>query len=133
VCYGPRIAAIIIYLYIGQFLSKKRTAQALAELFGLPLSPGMVAALTARAAGKLDGFLDRVRENITASAVAGFDETGFPVEGRLHWGALRPDRQVHPAHGAPPARRGGDRGDGHPAIVRGDRCARRLGALRRLH
>jgi hypothetical protein len=77
VCYGPRIAAIIIYLYIGQFLSKKRTAQALAELFGLPLSPGMVAALTARAAGKLDGFLDRVRENITASAVAGFDETGF--------------------------------------------------------
>ena len=28
--YGPRIAAIIIYLYTGQFLSKKRTAQALA-------------------------------------------------------------------------------------------------------
>jgi len=27
--YGPRIAAVIIYLYIGQFLSKKRTAQAL--------------------------------------------------------------------------------------------------------
>jgi transposase len=83
VCYGPRIAAIIIY--IGQFLSKKRTAQALAELFGVPLSPGTVAALTARAAGKLDGFMDRVRENITASAVAGFDETGFRVEGRLHW------------------------------------------------
>jgi transposase len=32
--YGPRIAAIIVYLYVGQFLSKKRTAQALAELFG---------------------------------------------------------------------------------------------------
>ena len=38
--YGPRIAAVIIYLYIGQFLSRKRTAQALAELFGVPLSPG---------------------------------------------------------------------------------------------
>ena len=49
--YGPRIAAIIIYLYTGQFLSKKRTAQALAELFGIPLSSGTVAALTARAAG----------------------------------------------------------------------------------
>ncbi len=36
-CYGPRIAAVIVYLYIGQFLSKKRTAQALAELFGVPL------------------------------------------------------------------------------------------------
>ena len=42
--YGPRVAAVIIYLYIGQFLSRKRTAQALAELFGVPLSPGTVAA-----------------------------------------------------------------------------------------
>ena len=31
--YGPRITAIILYLYVGQFLSKKRTAQALAELW----------------------------------------------------------------------------------------------------
>jgi transposase len=83
--YGPRIAAIIIYLYIGQFLSKQRTAQALAELFGIPLSSGMVAALTARAAGRLDGFLDRVRGHITASEVAGFDKTGFRVAGTLHW------------------------------------------------
>jgi transposase len=83
--YGPRIAAAIIYLYIGQFLSKKRTAQALAELFGIPLSPGTVAALTARAAGRLDGFLERVRDSIAASEVAGFDEIGFRVEGKLHW------------------------------------------------
>ena len=83
--YGPRIAAVIVYLYIGQFLSRKRTAQALAELFGIPLSPGTVAGITARAAGKLDGFLERVRANIAASDVAGFDETGFRVAGRLHW------------------------------------------------
>ena len=36
--YGPRITAIVLYLYVGQFLSKKRTAQALAELFGTPVS-----------------------------------------------------------------------------------------------
>ena len=83
--YGPRVAAIIVYLYIGQFLSKNRTAQTLAELFGIPLSSGTVAALTARAAGKLDGFLQQVREHITASPVAGFDETGFRVQGTLHW------------------------------------------------
>ncbi len=83
--YGPRIAAIIVYLYLGQFLSKQRTAQAVAELFGTPLSSGTVGALAARAAGKLDGFLDHVRDQITASPVAGFDETGFRVEGRLHW------------------------------------------------
>jgi hypothetical protein len=84
-CYGPRAAAIIIYLYIGQFLSKKRTAQALAELFGVPVSTGTVAAVTGRAAGRLDGFLDRVRERIAASDVAGFDETGFRVDGKLAW------------------------------------------------
>src|SRR5260221_6817111 len=83
--YGPRIAAVIIYLYVGQFLSKKRTAQALAELFGVPLSSGSVAALTARAAGELGGFLERAREQIAASAVAGFDETGFRVDGKLAW------------------------------------------------
>ncbi len=34
--YGPRITAIIVYLYVGEFLSKKRTAAALAELFAHP-------------------------------------------------------------------------------------------------
>jgi transposase len=51
----------------------------------VPLSSGTVAALTARAAGRLDGFLEQIREGIAASPVAGFDETGFTVEGRLHW------------------------------------------------
>jgi transposase len=83
--YGPRIAAIIVYLYTGQFLSKERTAQALAELFGIPLSSGTVAGITARAAGRLGSFLERVRDNIAAAEVAGFDETGFRVDGRLHW------------------------------------------------
>ena len=83
--YGPRIAAVIVYLYAGQFLSKQRTAQALAELFGVPLSSGTVAALTARAAGRLGGFLEHVRGQIAAAEVAGFDETGFRAAGRLHW------------------------------------------------
>ena len=83
--YGPRIAAVIVYLYAGQFLSKERTALALAELFGIPMSSGTVAALTARAAGRLDGFLEHVRDQIAASDVAGFDETGFRVAGKLAW------------------------------------------------
>ena len=81
--YGPRIAAIIVHLYMGQFLSKERTAQALAELFGIPLSSGT--GLTARAAGRLGGFPEHARDQIAASEVAGFDETGFRVDGRLHW------------------------------------------------
>src|SRR6185437_14527686 len=83
--YGPRTAAIIVYLHAGQFLTKQRTALALGELFGVPLSSGTVAALTARAAGRLGGFLEHVRGQIAAAEVAGFDETGFRVAGRLHW------------------------------------------------
>ena len=83
--YGPRIAAITVYLYAGQFLSKDRTALALGELFGIPCSSGTVAALTSRAAGRLDGFLEQVRQGIAASDVTGFDETGFRVAGRLAW------------------------------------------------
>lgn len=83
--YGPRIAAIIVYLYLGQFLSKKRTAQALAELFGTPLSAGTVAEVTGRAAGRLGEFLDRVRDKLAGCEVVGFDETGLRVEGKLHW------------------------------------------------
>ena len=116
--YGPRIAAIIVYLYLGQFLSKQRTAQALAELFGIPLSSGTVAGITARAAGKLGGFLEHAREQITGSDVAGFDETGFRVDGRAALGALRPHRQVHPAHGPPSARHRSHGGDRRPSLVR---------------
>jgi hypothetical protein len=120
--YGPRIAAVIVYLYAGQFLSKQRTAQALAELFGVPLSSGTVAALTARAAGRLGGFLEHVRGQIAAAEVAGFDETGFRAQGWLHWVHCAPHRQVHPAHGAPQARHRGDESDGRPWLIRRGRC-----------
>lgn len=83
--YGPRITAIILYLYVGQFLSKKRTAAALAELFATPVSEGTVATVAKRAADGLDEFLTQVSDRIAACEVAGFDETGLRVAGRLHW------------------------------------------------
>jgi len=102
--YGPRITAIVIYLYAGQFLSKSRTAQALAELFGTPISGGTVAAMTARAAAGLDGFAELVRHKLTGSEVVGFDETGLRVAGKLHWvHCARTDRYTligcHPKRG----------------------------------
>ena len=83
--YGPRIAAIVVYLYVGQFLSRARTAAALAELFGTPISAGTVASMTARAARKLSGFAEVVAEQITRAPAAHFDETGFRVAGALRW------------------------------------------------
>jgi transposase len=83
--YGPRAAAVIVFLYVGQFLSKNRTAQALADLFGTPISGGTVAEMTRRAATRLADFTIWVRDRLTDAAVAYFDETGFRVEGRLAW------------------------------------------------
>ena len=74
-------SAIILYLYVGQFLSKKRTAQALAELFGTPVSEGTVASMTKRADDGLEGFLAQVKDRIAESDVAGFDETSLRVAG----------------------------------------------------
>ena len=83
--YGPRITAIILYLYVGQFLSKQRTAAALAELFGTPVGEGTVSAMTRRATDGLDDFLNQVAQRIAEAEVAGFDETGLRVAGALHW------------------------------------------------
>jgi transposase len=83
--YGPRLTAVVVYLLVAQFGAQKRVAQAVADLFGVPISTGSVAAMSARAADGLAEFLDVVRERIAGSAVAHFDETGMRVAGRLHW------------------------------------------------
>ena len=83
--YGPTMCAVIVYLYMGQFLSKKRTAQAISELFDIPLSHGTVGAVTARAATDLTEFLTQITEHIKAAPVVNFDETGLRAAGRLTW------------------------------------------------
>lgn len=84
--YGPRLAAIVVYLLVAQFGAQKRVAKAVGDLFGVPISQGSVAALTARAAVRLEGdFLAAVRAALTAAPLVHFDETGFRVAGKLHW------------------------------------------------
>ncbi len=83
--YGPTALAVIVYLFMGQFLSKSRTALALSELFGTPVSTGTVAAATRRAATDLDEFITRTTAQLAAAPVVHFDETGLRCEGRLAW------------------------------------------------
>lgn len=83
--YGPGLKSLIVYLYVGQFLSKSRTAQAITELFGVPVSEGVVGNVTTRAAGALDTFTGQVRDRIAAAGLAHFDETGFRAGGKLVW------------------------------------------------
>jgi transposase len=84
--YGPRLSAVVVYLLVAQFGAQKRVAQAVADLFGVPISQGSVAAMTARAARRLEGdFLAALRTALADAELVHFDETGFRVAGRLHW------------------------------------------------
>src|SRR5881409_1873532 len=85
VSYGPRAAAIAVYLCLGQHLPVERTAGLLADLFGTPMSIGTVAAWTTRAAAGLAPFTAAARTALTDAQVLHLDETGLRVAGRLHW------------------------------------------------
>lgn len=64
--YGPRVTAGCAYLWHGQFLSRRRTCEAMAELFSVPVSPGAVAGMVTRVAGALGAPLAAIRAAITA-------------------------------------------------------------------
>ena len=51
--YGPRLAGIGVYLFHGQFLSKSRSVQALADLFGVVIAAATLAAWTTRIAAQV--------------------------------------------------------------------------------
>ena len=80
--YGPRAAALGVYLWHGQFLSRDRAWAAMADMFGCAPSP---AAMTGKIAGLIGPALDEIARALVTSQVAHFDETGFRVAGKLTW------------------------------------------------
>lgn len=74
-----------MYLWHGQFLSRNRTCETAGKLFGVPVSPGAVAGMVKRIAGRLGVPLEVIRRSLVASGGLHADETGFRVAGRLAW------------------------------------------------
>jgi transposase len=83
--YGPRIMGTGIYLWHGQFLSRDRACQALAEMFGCAPSPGALAAAARKTAGFLAPALAAITRHLIAAEVVHLDETGFRTAGKLAW------------------------------------------------
>ena len=83
--HGPRIMGAGVYLWHGQFLSRDRACQALAELAGCVPSPGALAAAARKTAGLIAPALKEIARHLISSDVVHFDETGFRTAGKLAW------------------------------------------------
>jgi transposase len=83
--YGTRLKAFAVYLKNYGFLSYDRTAQAFADLFGIPLSVGTLASTDQRCARRVEGVVEEIRQKLIRSKVVHFDETGLNINGELHW------------------------------------------------
>jgi len=83
--FGPRLEATVVYLQQQHHLSYERTRQALADLFGVPLSEGGEACILARAGQAAAPLAETLRLQLHASPVIGSDETGARIDGRTWW------------------------------------------------
>jgi transposase len=83
--YGPGVRATAVYLVNAHHLPVARAAQVISDLLGVAVSTGSVVAWLVQAAGGLGPFLTRVGDLLAAAEVAGFDETGLRVDGKLRW------------------------------------------------
>ena len=83
--YGPRIAAVVVYLLHYQLLPEDRLAEAMADLFGVRLVAATIARMSRTCAGRAQGFADTIGALVKAAAVKHLDETGFRIGGRTQW------------------------------------------------
>jgi transposase len=72
---GPRLRALAVYLVVFQHVPVERCRQLIADVAGAAVSEGFIHSCLARAASLAGEVVALIRALITASAVAGFDET----------------------------------------------------------
>ncbi len=94
--YGGRVRAVATYLHKYQLLPFARTSEAMRDLFHCSISPGCVETTRHRAAAKLVGVEEQIKQGIKQAAVIGADETGLRVAGKSHWiHVARTDELTH--------------------------------------
>lgn len=83
--YGPGVKALAVYLTQHHMLPVARTAQVLGDLYGVPISAGTVQSMIAEAGTILAPTVERIADAVAQARVAGADESGFRVAGKLSW------------------------------------------------
>ena len=85
VIYGPKIKALVSYLSIRQYLSYARICEFLNEAYSLNISEGSIANILEEQGEIVTPLYEHIRQTVNQSDVVGSDETGFRVNGKLHW------------------------------------------------
>jgi len=85
VSYGPRVRAIVVYLLARQHIPVQRTAEAMADLFGVPISTGTVDAIYNDASRRLVGFIAALVGWLRSLPVLHADETTDRVGTATCW------------------------------------------------
>ena len=84
--YGPRIKAQAVYFNHYHFIPLDRVREIFDDLYGHPLSEGMIVSASSALATKLAPLTERMKAYLTQQAeVVNFDETGLRQGGHLVW------------------------------------------------
>lgn len=85
VSYGPRLKAYAVGLVDGHFVALGRTAEIIADQYGVRPSDGTIQRWVGQAAVALRPAYEAIRQAVIGAAVVHFDESGVRVTGRTQW------------------------------------------------
>ena len=83
--YGHRTVAVVTYLYTHHLIPEVRLAELMADLHGVKIAASTVGRMTRAVAGRVQGFVDAVRDLVADAPVKHMDETSVRINGKNHW------------------------------------------------
>jgi transposase len=83
--YGPRLKAQASYLNNYHFIPLARTEELLTDFYGQSPAEPVIIGANKQLVQQTEPSRVRIKQQLIAAGVAGFDESGLRVEGQLHW------------------------------------------------
>jgi transposase len=84
--YGPEVKSLAVYLNAYQMIPLEQVSKTIADVFGHSQTEGTVLLADREVAKQVEPVNKAVMKHLTEQeAVLHFDETGLPVNGKLHW------------------------------------------------
>ena len=83
--YGPRVKALLVYLNNYQLVPYQRIGDLFSDLFGQPVSCGLIYSANQRAYDQLAVSEKQIKAALSVACVAHFDETGLYEMGKRIW------------------------------------------------